>query len=156
MFFIAGTKNKKQTVGQGQFFCPHCQTQRQYERKTIQPHFSLYFIPILPIGEKQEIIECMTCHMQFVPRVLDINSAKKKKSLELSDMINRLGDILRGGKPIEYLVRDMVVAGLDNDAAWKLVHAEIGDRTVTCPECQLTYADNVTTCSECERELKTS
>jgi len=156
MFFIAGTNNKKKTVGQGQFFCPHCQAQRNYEHKTVQPHLSLYFISVLPIGEKQELIECMTCHMQFAMEVLELNPAKKRKPLELSDMINRQEDILRGGKPAEYLVRDMVVLGLDNDAAWKLVKAELGDQTVICPDCQLTYADNVTQCSECGQELKTS
>lgn len=154
--FIVGTQPRRKTVGKGEFYCPHCQAQRNYERKTVQQHLSLYFIPVIPIGDKQEVIECMTCHMQFAPDVLDVQVVKKQKPLTLAEMINRLEDILRGGKPIEYAVRDLVMAGLERDAAWKLVKTTLADAIQTCPNCQLSYADNLTVCPECQQPLNTN
>lgn len=79
LFVIFGTTTKPATTDTGQFFCPQCQSRRSYERKTVKRYGTLYFIPLLPLGEKGEYVECSECQGTFVTRVLeqDPNTASR-------------------------------------------------------------------------------
>ena len=149
---IFGTGPKYKTVGKGHFYCPHCQTERTYERKQGKQYISLYFIPLIPLGDLGEIIECQTCGRAFSPAVLE--GEAPEEPLTLAEMINRAGDLLRDGKPVEYFLRDLTAAGLDRDVARGIIREHIGPDRRTCPACELTYAATVTRCTVCNQPLE--
>jgi len=146
---IFGTGPRRENMDSGEFYCPHCQTTRQYKRQRVRNYFRLYFIPLIPLGDSQEIIECETCGMAFAPRVLEMNAPQpKRKARPLAKQLNTLEETLRGGAPVEYVVAELTAAGLDRDLANENVARVLGDDRVQCPQCGLTYARGVSQCAE--------
>ena len=148
---IFGTKPRMKTIGSGTFHCPRCQAKRQYELKHGRNYFTLYFIPIIPMGDLGEFVECQTCHTTFAAEVLKMKPPTPK--VDLASMLNTVKPNLEGGEPIEYVLRDLVAAGLERDIALNLVKSAIGEQRRQCPTCGLSYAANVNTCSECNTPL---
>lgn|GEM_PF-621439 len=152
---IFGTKARTKTIDSGTFFCPHCQTTRSYELKKAKNYFALYFIPIIPLNDLGEFVECQTCRTTFDAQVLTMPQAQKpKRGVTLAEMLNTIKPQLEGGMPIEYLLRDLTSAGLDRDVALTTIDAAIGKERRICPTCGLTYAAAVATCSEDDTPLE--
>ena len=68
---IFGTRGVKSTLDQGDFICPQCEQNRSYKHKKVTRFFTLYFIPLIPLGHAGEFVECQSCKGTFIPRVLD-------------------------------------------------------------------------------------
>ncbi len=148
---IFGMGPRTKTTGTGTFFCPHCRVSRNYERKEGRNYFSLYFIPLIPLGKPQTFIECSTCHVTFAAEVLSAKAPPVKADLVMH--LNTLKTSLEQGTPVEYALRDLTVAGVDRDVALGLVKSAIGESRHTCPADGLSYAATVNTCRECGKEL---
>lgn len=144
---IFGTSNKTKTTGSGQFFCPRCQTTRAYERKQAKRYFSLYFIPLIPMGDIGEFVECQTCHLTYRPDILSVKPPASKT--DLAGLINSAKSRLEGGYPVEFYVRDLNAEGVEREVAWTIVNAAVGKERRRCPNCDLSYASTVTVCPEC-------
>ena len=75
MFIIFGTTTKKIKEDQGYFVCPQCKTLRPYNLQSYQSWFTLFFIPLFPVGSKtNRHVECQDCGSMFIPRVLENNT----------------------------------------------------------------------------------
>lgn len=68
---VWGTKSVKNRIGTGTFYCPKCQTNRPYEHIRARRHGHLYWIPLIPMGEAVEYVECRFCHSTWQPSVLE-------------------------------------------------------------------------------------
>ncbi len=79
---IFGTRGIKSTIKEGQFLCPQCATNKQYKHKKVTKFFTLYFIPLIPLGSAGEFVECQTCKGTFVPRVLNYNPANSRNEFQ--------------------------------------------------------------------------
>lgn len=148
---IFGTKPRMKTIGTGSFYCPKCQTTRQYDHKRGKNYFTLYFVPLFPIGDLGEFVECQTCHMTFQLDVLKLKPPPSKR--DLAAMLNSVKSTLENGQPVEYVLRDLVSAGLERDIALSTVKSAIGTARRQCSNCGLSYASNVNGCSECNVPL---
>ena len=74
MFIIFGTSTRYINDKKGVFVCPGCQTLKKYCSKTIQSWFTLFFIPVFPIGGKNDPhVECQECKKTYYPDVLENN-----------------------------------------------------------------------------------
>jgi hypothetical protein len=47
---IYGYRNREIETGARDFYCPKCETQRPYKFKKIERYFTLFFIPLFPLG----------------------------------------------------------------------------------------------------------
>ena len=152
---IVGTKVKHRTIEEGEFFCPKCQAERTYNLKRAVRYFTLYFIPVVPVTQIGEFIECQSCGLSFVPRVREMRkeSLIVQPQLSLATILNSARQRLEGGMPIDYLIRDLTAANLDLDVARGLVVNAIGPRQNVCDRCGLSYASDVHVCSECNSPL---
>ena len=57
------------------FICPNCNFIKRYLVKTSRDYFRLFFIPIIPVGEKsQPYVECQHCKNNWHTNVLDQNN----------------------------------------------------------------------------------
>lgn len=79
---IFGTTGLKSTIKTGQFLCPQCATEKSYRHRKINKFFTLYFIPLIPLGSAGEYVECNTCKGTFVPRVLDYNPQTEQNQFQ--------------------------------------------------------------------------
>ena len=74
MFILFGTGNKHKVETRGQFVCPKCSIKTEYTAKSSSQYFTLFFIPIFPIGKKSEqLVECQTCKSTYDTDVLKNN-----------------------------------------------------------------------------------
>lgn len=149
---IFGTRAKTKTVDEGEFYCPHCARERHYERKEIKNYFALYFIPLVPMGESGEIIECQSCGRSYAPEVLDRKLSKPQP--DVARLLNTVRARLQKSQPVEYVVSDLTMQGYDRDVALNVVNMAVGEERRQCPKCELTYAPKTTMCPDCMIALK--
>jgi len=71
---IFGTRGIKFTIKSGNFHCPQCNQSRPYKHIKVRRFFTLYFIPLIPLGKAGEYVECRSCKYTFMPRVINNNS----------------------------------------------------------------------------------
>tara|TARA_R110002096_G_scaffold169222_1_gene340751 strand:+ start:17552 stop:18214 length:663 start_codon:yes stop_codon:yes gene_type:complete len=68
---IFGTRGITTTPQRGEFHCPQCGDTRAYNWKRVRRFFTLYFIPVIPLDQLGEYIECPSCQGTFDTRVLE-------------------------------------------------------------------------------------
>ncbi|CAL9554964.1 TerB family tellurite resistance protein [Streptomyces sp. enrichment culture] len=68
---LLGTRTAWTAVGDGEFFCPGCGGDRNYQRLTGRRRFTLLGVPVLPRGESAPTVECAACGRHFGTDVLD-------------------------------------------------------------------------------------
>jgi hypothetical protein len=62
---IFGMRTSESTLGQGMFDCPRCRTQQACRHVVMKRWFTLYFIPVIPLGKVGEQFECQGCFSRF-------------------------------------------------------------------------------------------
>lgn len=68
-FIIFGKKSVTSTIDNGNFDCPNCPG-TDYVHRRVRQYFSLYFIPLIPLGDPREYIQCSSCEVSYEPSVL--------------------------------------------------------------------------------------
>lgn len=67
---IWGTRGFPSVVEEREFYCPRCDA-RMALVKVVRTYFTLYFIPIFPIGSRGRYIECKSCAGTYEESVLE-------------------------------------------------------------------------------------
>ena len=70
MFFVAGLKTRQTTADRGRFRCPNEGAQRRYRHVQARRWFTLFFIPLIPVGTQRERVHCEGCGTIYGPDVL--------------------------------------------------------------------------------------
>lgn len=70
---IFGVKGVNNTIAQGVFSCPQCDTQQPYKHLQVNRFYTLFFIPVIPLGRLGDYVECQACKGTFVSTILDQN-----------------------------------------------------------------------------------
>ncbi|WP_326668559.1 TerB family tellurite resistance protein [Streptomyces canus] len=68
---LMGTRTAWTTVGDGEFFCPGCGGDRNFQRLTGRRRLVLLGVPVLPRGDTGPVVECAACRRHFGTDVLD-------------------------------------------------------------------------------------
>ncbi|WP_194765775.1 TerB family tellurite resistance protein [Tamlana sp. I1] len=80
---IFGTRGVKSTIKTGDFNCPQCNQIKPFRHRKVTKFFTLYFIPIIPLGNKGEYVECKGCNNTYIARVLENNTAENKEIFQV-------------------------------------------------------------------------
>ncbi|GGS19139.1 TerB family tellurite resistance protein [Streptomyces griseoviridis] len=67
---ILGTRTAWTAVGDGEFFCPGCGGDRNYQRLTGRRRLALCGVPVLPRGAAGPVVECAACRRHYGTDVL--------------------------------------------------------------------------------------
>lgn len=71
MFFLfLGTRQRRRSLGGGTFHCPYCWAQRPYELTEVRTWFHVFWIPLVPLGTAQDVVQCGVCGGAWGPAVL--------------------------------------------------------------------------------------
>jgi hypothetical protein len=74
---IYGYRERAVDVATGEFYCPRCQARRAFKHKRMLRYFTLFFIPLFPLGRLGEYVECQTCFTTHNTSVLDSSAAEQ-------------------------------------------------------------------------------
>ncbi|WP_436840411.1 TerB family tellurite resistance protein [Streptomyces flavofungini] len=68
---LIGTRTAWTTVCDGEFFCPGCGGDRNYQRRTGRRRFVFLGVPLLSRGDAGPVVECAACQDHFGVDALD-------------------------------------------------------------------------------------
>lgn len=142
-FIIWGSRGITSTVESGNFFCPNCNTECEYDLKQVRPFFTLFFIPIFPTGDAQRYVECAQCRQTFFERVLEPPS-------ETDRLVGQLFGELQTGSSVQTVQAKLETMGMSNDQATALVGQMTQGQTWNCQGCGETYLKTVRKCLRCK------
>jgi hypothetical protein len=75
VFFIAGLTSRIKALASGQFFCPTEQSTRHYQHLQERRWFTLFFIPLIPLGGQREWVQCEGCGTTYGTGVIQQHPA---------------------------------------------------------------------------------
>lgn len=70
------------TKARTRFVCPVCQCDSACDHKRVRRFFTLYFIPIIPLGTAAEYVECKKCGKAFEPEALAHDPAAARREMQ--------------------------------------------------------------------------
>ena len=68
---IFGSRGRIVKKAEGNFYCPNCREDREYQKKRSASYFTLFFIPLFQIRNHGEFIECQHCKSKYQPGILE-------------------------------------------------------------------------------------
>lgn len=77
MLLVFGLSVFFRTVGEGVFHCQNCGGDRGYRRRVGRRWFTLFFLPVIPLGSVGEVVECRACRTRFRPAVLRLPTVEQ-------------------------------------------------------------------------------
>lgn len=87
---IFGTRGIPSANEAGKFFCPICASEHDYRRMVVRRFFTLYFVPLIPLGTEGSYIECKKCHGTFADEVLNPDTSEFPQNSFLKETLLRL------------------------------------------------------------------
>lgn len=78
---IWGTRGLTSTQRNGVFHCPRCGPKKPYALRVINRWFTLYFIPIIPLGRAGQYIECNGCAATYGEEVLRYDPETERRAV---------------------------------------------------------------------------
>jgi hypothetical protein len=95
---MLGTRTAWTPVGDGEFFCPGCGGDRNYQRLSGRRRFTVLGVPLVPRGAAAPVVECTACGGHFGTDVLD-HPTTTRFSAMLRDAVHTvtLAVLLAGG-----------------------------------------------------------
>ena len=72
MLVIFGFRVLYRTIGHGTFHCQRCGGDREYARRAGRRWFTLFFIPVVPLGRAGEHVRCAVCRTRYRMEVLSL------------------------------------------------------------------------------------
>ncbi len=134
MLLIFGIKVRLSTVEDGDFFCPHCGGDRHFARRRARRWFTLFFIPLIPLGVVGELIECATCRTRFDEGVLHVPTTASMTSMLDAAVRVSTAAIVQAGDPTNPALRQAAVAsvlavGVAYDDATLVSDVDVIDRS---------------------------
>ncbi len=83
---IYGARTCTSSAGSGEFHCPRCGPRRQFSLMVAKRYFTLYFIPLFPIGSAGEYLECLSCRGTFGPEAMHYSSPEESGHVTLEEV----------------------------------------------------------------------
>src|SRR5438105_2443720 len=105
---IWGSRGLTSTLDSGQFYCPGCDDRRDYHLRQVREFFTLYFIPLIPMGGARRYVECATCGGTYKEEVLSMEPPSEADRLMAS-----LYESLQQGASLKEAETRLVDIGLD-------------------------------------------
>lgn len=143
-FIIWGSRGVNSQVEAGDFFCPNCNCECRYRLMESKPFFTIFFIPVFPIGAAQRYVECDQCKQTYLERVLEMGPPS-----EADRVAGQLLNELATGSSIEFVQRKLEAAGLARDKAIVLLDQLTRGQTWQCNGCAEHYLNAVKKCLRC-------
>jgi hypothetical protein len=146
-FIIWGSRGLTSTVENGDFHCPRCDQQQEYALKQVRPWFTLYFIPIFPVGGAEKYVECLGCGNTYKDEVLNYEPPS-----EADRFLRQAYDEVVTGTSLEVMKKKLTNFGMDDHKADEVLDEMCGGERRYCA-CGQTFHPKVKKCTNCGEKL---
>jgi uncharacterized tellurite resistance protein B-like protein len=76
---IWGSRGINSVVESGDFHCPQCSTTRTGRLTEVRRFFTLYFIPLIPLGSGGKFVECESCGGTFAEEAMSYDPEQDRQ-----------------------------------------------------------------------------
>lgn len=90
---IWGSYVIRKELKSGQFYCPHCETDRRFIHKLPRRWGHLYWIPLIVLDTHDSYVECQTCSKAYQEQVIDYDP-RKERAQRLEDLAVMIGQVM--------------------------------------------------------------
>lgn len=112
MLIIWGFRIRFRTTATVEFFCPCCGGDRHGDLRTARRWFAAFWIPLVPLKEVGQVVECTTCRTRFDPAAAS-QSTTAALSVVLANAVRVLTAIIvRSGDHHDEALRSAAVTGI--------------------------------------------
>jgi hypothetical protein len=109
IFLIWGIRVRLKTIVEGIFFCPACGGDRNYQLKQGQRWFTIFFIPVIPLGKVGEpFAQCTACKNAYKSSVLETPTSSDLSEHLLGAVREALVSMFRQAPPTLAAMRTAV------------------------------------------------
>ena len=129
----------------GKFHCRICRGERSYALIRSCNYFMLSFIPVYPLEEPVDEVECQDCGRRFEVDALSYTPTPGPKERLLA----RAVDLLAAGKSAEEVRDVMTQPGVSADLLQQVIHRALGGGVRSCARCNLHFANSARECNKC-------
>jgi hypothetical protein len=150
VLIIAGFRTRNKEIGMGRFLCPNCRGMQTYRRKRLARYFTLYFVPLFPMGTLGEIVQCQGCLREWKPEVLRPNP-----SLHDDQVVKGVRRLLAQGISIQEVRTMLGHRGMDGASIEELISLAAPEKQSICTRCHRVYSSTLRACLECGGEMAT-
>jgi predicted RNA-binding Zn-ribbon protein involved in translation (DUF1610 family) len=140
---IWGTRGLESTAETGEFNCPQCGKKEEYVLREVRPYFTLFFIPLFPIGGAERYVRCEGCGDAFKEEVLEYELPRG-----VDRFAARVHQDLVSGVSLEDVQAKLIQSGVSEAEAVDLLDRVCGGQIKTCA-CGRQYHPEVTRCNQC-------
>lgn len=144
---IWGSRGITSTIEGGEFYCPQCDAREEYTHKQNRPFFTLFFIPVFPIGGATRYVECHGCGRTFSEDVLSYEPPS-----EMDRLIGQFYNELKTGTSVEVVRQKLVNHGMGSSETEELLQKMCNGKMRTCV-CGQHFHPDVFKCSHCGKNL---
>ena len=99
MFLIFGLRVYYRTIGQGTFHCQRCGGDRPYRLRGGRRWLHIFFIPLIPLGQAGEHVQCDNCRTRYRPEVLSLPTSAQMQAALPAGMRAAAIAMLTAGEP---------------------------------------------------------
>jgi zinc-ribbon family len=80
LLIIFGIRVFYRSIGQGAFHCQRCGGDREYRHLAGRRWFTVFFIPVIPLGQAGEHVRCTVCGARYRMEVLSLPTAAQMQA----------------------------------------------------------------------------
>jgi hypothetical protein len=150
MLIIVGFRTRKTEIGMGRFLCPNCRGMQTYRRKRMARYFTLYFVPLFPMGTLGEVVQCQGCLWEWKPEVLrpDPSSCDER-------IVKEIRRLLAEGMSIQEVRTRLGRRGMNGASIAEVIGLAAQGKKWICTRCHRVYSSFLWSCLECGGEMAT-
>jgi len=139
-----GSRGIKSELERGTFYCPKCDAEQYYRLMQIRPYFTLYFLPLFPIGGAERYVECERCSQGYKEAVLQMEAPG-----EGDRAMRAVYQELSEGSSLETVRGKLAAAGMDGKLVEGIMEQLSEGKAWECNRCGEHYLDSVKRCGRC-------
>jgi hypothetical protein len=109
VLIILGLRVFYRTMAQGTFYCRRCGGDREYRHRAGRRWFTVFFLPIIPLNQVGEHVQCTTCRTRYVTDVLSQPTTAQMQAALPAGMRAAVSAMLRSGDPSSPVSRQRAI-----------------------------------------------
>lgn len=71
MILFGNNKGLAKSIRKGDFHCPNCDSTQNFDMKRVRRYVTFYQVPIVPLEQLGDYVECLACRDTYKPKVLE-------------------------------------------------------------------------------------